>query len=172
MSWLNTANIVRPAPNPKRATNKAGNACASAVPTSAIAMMAMPTIMAGFRAKSARRPLQLAVRKSATAGADMIIPLAAPDNPSSCPYKGMLGMTAPTPTKSKNCDVNRSVKGPIIPRAAAASTSTSTSSSDDDDDDDVGVGIFSKLCPPCWLLLRKLGSVAYIEVVVVVDDDR
>lgn len=68
--------------------------------------------------------------------------------------------------KSKNCDVNRSVKGPIIPRAAAAS-----SSSDDDDDDDVGVGIFSKLCPPCWLLLRKLGSVAYIEVVVV-DDDR
>ena len=121
--------------------------------------------MAGLRAKSARRPLQLAVRNNATAGAEMIRPLAAPDNPSSCPYNGILGMTAPTPMKSKNCDVNRSVKGPIIPRAAAAS-----SSSDDDDDDDVGVGIFSKICPPCWLVLRKFGSVAYIEVVV--DDDR
>jgi len=66
---------------------------ANAVPTSEKAMSAMPPIIAGLRARSANAPAARAPTRSATAGAEMTMPLTAEERPMALPYSGSVGMT-------------------------------------------------------------------------------
>ena len=65
-------------------------------------MIPIPIIIAGFRALSAYSPLTFARSNKAKAGAEITIPFIAPVRPISFPYKGIVGMTAPTPMNKIN----------------------------------------------------------------------
>jgi hypothetical protein len=84
---------------------------ANAVPKSDIAMISIPHNIAGLRALSANLPDTFENNNSASAGAEMTKPLAAPDNPISFPYNGMVGITAPTPMNRINCESIRRENG-------------------------------------------------------------
>jgi hypothetical protein len=81
------------------------------VPRSEREIRAIPHIMAGFLALSAYSPDGLARISKARAGAEITSPFIAEERPMAFPYKGIVGMTAPTPRKRINCATNRSPKG-------------------------------------------------------------
>ena len=75
---------------------------AIAVPISDTAMTAIPVIMAGFLATFAKLPPNLDANNNDIAGADVTMPFEAELNHISLPYKGIDGITSPTPMNSMN----------------------------------------------------------------------
>ena len=75
-----------PAPNANLAITSGTRLVAAAVPKSAIVINAMPAIIAGLRAISAKVPALRAPNSSATAGAEMTIPLVDALRPIALPY--------------------------------------------------------------------------------------
>mmetsp|Transcript_134961 Transcript_134961/g.269327 ORF Transcript_134961/g.269327 Transcript_134961/m.269327 type:complete len:207 (+) Transcript_134961:905-1525(+) len=100
-----------PAPSNNRAKTSKGSVGASPVPTSATAQSTMPlTIRIRRPAVSAKRPIGRFSANFAMLGEETNSPTELCERPNFCPNRGKIGMSAPTATKTGNCEARNTCK--------------------------------------------------------------